>query len=214
MPDPSLHTTQLRTWLDRMRDGDPAAREELLRATCVRLERLARKMLDRFPNVRRWADTGDVLNPSLMRLLRALQELRPAATRDFFNLAAVQMRRELLDLARHFYGPQGQGANHASLPPNPQAGDPCDGVAQDADPGGAADLERWSAFHEAVERLPAEEREVVSLAFYHGWTQAEIGELFGVEERTVRRRWRAACLKLHEALKGGPPELAEKGDAS
>src|SRR5262249_31686133 len=30
-------------------------------------------------------------------------------------------------------------------------------------------LERWAAFHEAVETLPAEQREVVGLTFYHGW---------------------------------------------
>jgi RNA polymerase sigma-70 factor (ECF subfamily) len=209
MPDPSLHTTQLRDFLDRIQAGDASAREELLRRACGRLERLARKMLDRFPHVRRWADTGDVLQNSLMRLLRALQEIRPAATRDFFNLAAVQMRRELLDLARHFHGPQGPGANHASLPPTPQAGDPCDAFAQATDTVGTVDLERWSAFHEAVERLPAEEREVVSLAFYHGRTQAEIGELFEIDERTVRRRWRSACLKLHEAMKGDLPELSD-----
>ena len=27
------------------------------------------------------------------------------------------------------------------------------------------------------------------LTFYHGWTQAEIAELFQVDERTIRRRW-------------------------
>jgi RNA polymerase sigma factor (sigma-70 family) len=48
-----------------------------------------------------------------------------------------------------------------------------------------------SAFHAAVEQLPDAEREVVELTFYHGLTQPEIAELLGVDERTVRRRWRA-----------------------
>ena len=209
MPDPSLQTTQLRACLDRIQAGDTTAREELLRAACGRLERLARKMLGRFPNVRRWADTGDVLQNSVIRLLRALQEMHPDSTHDFFNLAAVQMRRELLDLARHFHGPEGVGANHASLPPAPQAGDAYEAAAEDTDTAGLANLERWSAFHEAVEKLPAEEREVVGLTFYHGWTQPEIGALFGIDERTVRRRWRSACLKLHEALHAELPEFVE-----
>jgi DNA-directed RNA polymerase specialized sigma24 family protein len=57
-------------------------------------------------------------------------------------------------------------------------------------------LERWCAFHEQVEALPAAEREVVSLLFYHGWTKAEIARLF--EERydgwtcTSRLRWHNA----------------------
>ncbi len=63
-----------------------------------------------------------------------------------------------------------------------------------------ADLERWSAFHEEVARLPVEEREVVSLVFYHGWTQGEVAELVGTTERTVRRHWKAAMLKLNHIL--------------
>jgi DNA-directed RNA polymerase specialized sigma24 family protein len=71
--------------------------------------------------------------------------------------------------------------------------------------GRASDLDLWSAFHEQVEWLPAEEREVVGLTFYHGWTQAQIAELFGVDERTVRRRWRRACRQLTQALGGHLP---------
>jgi RNA polymerase sigma-70 factor (ECF subfamily) len=70
-------------------------------------------------------------------------------------------------------------------------------------------LERWTAFHEAVERLPAEEREVVGLVFYHGWAKVQIAELFGVDERTVRRWWRSACVRLNEALGGELPEVAD-----
>src|SRR4051794_9362283 len=107
MPDEAGKTIRIFQWGDRMRGGDPAARDELLRATCGRLERLARKMLRRFPGVHRWAETGDVLQSALLRLLRALEQVRPASTRDFFGLAAEQMRRELLDLSRRFHGPRG-----------------------------------------------------------------------------------------------------------
>src|SRR5258707_13793281 len=95
MPDPSAHTTQLHGWLERMRAGDLTAREELLHSLCGRLERLARKMLRRFPKVHRWAETGDVLQNSLLRLLRALEQVQPASMRDFFGLAAEQMGPEL-----------------------------------------------------------------------------------------------------------------------
>jgi RNA polymerase sigma factor (sigma-70 family) len=57
-----------------------------------------------------------------------------------------------------------------------------------------------------MEQLPAEEREVVGLTFYHGWTQAQIAELFGVDERTIRRRWRAACLRLQDLVGADLPE--------
>jgi RNA polymerase sigma-70 factor (ECF subfamily) len=198
MTDRPVDTLNLRRWLDRIEAGDLAARDELLRATCGRLERLARKMLRRFPRVRRWAQTDDVLQSALLRLLRALREVRPANTREFFALAATQISRELLDLARHFYGPQGEGANHASLPArNGQPGPECEPADEGDDP---EDLERWCTFHREVERLPKEEREVVGLIYYHGWTQTQVAELLRIGERTVRRRWEAALVKLHQAL--------------
>jgi RNA polymerase sigma-70 factor (ECF subfamily) len=128
-------------------------------------------MLGRFPSVQRWAQTDDVFQNALLRLLRALEQVRPAWVRDFFGLAAEQMRRELLDLARHFHGPHGQAAHHDS-----------------------------AAFHEGVAALPAEERAVVGLVYYHGPTQAAVAELLGAHVRTVQRRWESALLKLRAAM--------------
>jgi RNA polymerase sigma-70 factor (ECF subfamily) len=195
-PHSSFDTVHLHAYLERHRAGDRAATDALLRRVGDRLERLARTMLRGFPTVRRWADTNDVLQGALLRLLQALQATQPESTRHFANLAALHIRRELLDLARHFRHrldpPCGAGEATADVP------DP-DGAA-------AGELELWRAFHEQVEKLPAEEREVVGLTFYHGWTQAEIAELFGVDERTVRRRWRSASLKLNDALGGRLPQ--------
>jgi RNA polymerase sigma factor (sigma-70 family) len=200
---PTFTTTHLRDWLTRARAGDATARDELLRACWGRLERLAHAMLGRFPNVKRWTDTGDVLHGALLRLLQALERLDVRSTRDFFGLAAEHMRRQLLDLARHYYGPHGDGARYAGrVGPADSAGP----GFEPADPAESADeLDRWSAFHEAVGRLPAAEREVAGLIFYHGWGHDEIAELFGVDARTVRRRWLAARLQLHAALGGHLP---------
>ena len=202
MDTSAFSTTFLQDQLARARSGDAAARDDLLRACWGRLERLARAMLGRFPSVKRWADTDDVLQNALLRLLRALEKLDVGSTRDFFGLAAEQMRRELIDLARHYYGPHGLGAHHAGSVGCTDSGP----GFEPADPAGPADdLERWQAFHEAVGRLPAEEREVVGLAFYHGWRKPDIAEMFGVNVRTVRRRWQAACLRLSAALGGDLP---------
>src|SRR5919201_1947156 len=114
-------TTVVQAWIDRLRAA--AAREELLAATCERLRRLTRKMLRDYPGVRRWEETGDVLQNALLRLCRALRDVTPPTARDYFRLAALQIRRELLDLARHYYGPQGQGAHHASHAPEVGSGD-------------------------------------------------------------------------------------------
>jgi RNA polymerase sigma factor (sigma-70 family) len=205
MDPASLHTTQLHGWLDRLKAGDLAARDELLKSVGSRLERLARKMLGRFPGVRQWADTCDVQQNAVLRLLRALESVRPPSVRDFFGLAAEQMRRELLDMAR-----QASRARRAGMQPLAATDDTevlaaLDGPAPTED---LDDLELWQRFHEMVHDLPAEEREVVSLVYYHGWSQPQVAELFGVNERTVRRRWRAACVRLQERLQGRFPGLA------
>lgn len=197
MNDASVRTVQLRNWLERIRRGDLKARDELLRGFATRLEALARKMLRRFPNVQRWAQTDDVLQNAVMRLLRSLEKVEPGSVREFLGLAAMETRRELLDLARHFNGPLGLGANqNTQAASSTGAGPEAVAIPEDRD-----DLERWQAFHQEVERLPVEEREVVSLVFYHGWTQLEVAELLQTGERTVRRRWQSALVRLNERLR-------------
>src|SRR5262245_47319171 len=148
-----LSSTNLAALLERMRAGDESARDELLRATCGQLERLARNMLHQYPRVRRWEETGDVLQNALLRLFRALKTVRPDSSRAFFGLAPEQIRRELLDLARHYYGPQGLGSHHDSVvplgPSVPATPPQLEPPVHDEDP---AELERWCRFHEEVEK--------------------------------------------------------------
>ncbi|MHC5537442.1 RNA polymerase sigma factor [Singulisphaera rosea] len=198
MVDPVAQTTQLIRWVARIQAGDPSARNELIRGFQDRLERLVRKMVGRDRRVGRWVEAEDVLQNALMRLMRSLETVQPDSTRAFFGLAAEQMRRELLDLARHFYGPLGEGANHESV--HPRSEDGRRGVDPPAPDAESEDLKRWGRFHEEVERLPVREREVVGLVFYHGWTQAQVAELFQVDVRTVRRWWETALVQLHASM--------------
>jgi RNA polymerase sigma-70 factor (ECF subfamily) len=142
----------------------------------------------------RWEATDDVLNGAMLRLLRALEEITPDTPRQFFGLAATVIRRELLDLARHYYGPRGPGANHVSRGSGFEAPAPSD----------SAELDRWREFHERVAQLPDEEREIVDLLYYQELPQADAAALLGVDLRTVQRRWQNARLRLH-ALVNGPP---------
>jgi RNA polymerase sigma-70 factor (ECF subfamily) len=205
--DAHFETQHLHAVLDRWRAGDRDAANDLCLGVGRRLELLGRKMLGGFPNVRSLADTDDVVQNSLVRLLTTLKGLRPGSTRDFFNLAAVHLRRELLDLSRRVAA-RPDFRRPVASPGGTQA-DPLAGVAEDDVHTRDDDLDLWCRFHEAVDHLPATEREVVGLSFYHGWTQAQIAELFQVDERTVRRWWRSACARLSEALRGQLPRLTE-----
>jgi RNA polymerase sigma-70 factor (ECF subfamily) len=201
--DSQMDTLRMHHCVERWRSGDRAGADELLRALGTRLEGLARKMLRSFPNVRSWAETADVLQRSVLSLLNTLQKQCPDTTRHFFNMAAVHVRRELLDLARRFAGKDWTPLSDVAE----IAEDQRSGRFPTAERAGSAeDLELWCHFHQAVEDLPVEEREVVSLAFYHGWKHGQIAELFRVDERTVRRRWRSACMRLNRTLGGRMPK--------
>jgi RNA polymerase sigma-70 factor (ECF subfamily) len=199
-------TTVIQGWIDRLRAGDDSARAALLECAGDRLTRLARKMLKGYPGVGRWEQTDDVLQNALVRLDRALKAVAPPTARDFFRLAAAQVRRELIDLARRYSGPEGLGAHHST-----RAGmggvDHSEAVPSEPsdtsqDPGRLAS---WTEFHRRIEALPEEDREVFDLLWYQGLTQGEAAAVLGVSERTVNRRWIAARLRLNEALAGQLP---------
>lgn len=202
MGEQQLSTEQLEHWLLRHRQGDSAAREALINYSCERLRRLTRKLLCGYPTVQRWEETDDVLQRALLRLHRSLQQVQPDNLRAYLGLAATQIRRELTDLARHYGGPLGLGANHDTGRASCSAEDGRARIVADPadDTAGPATLQLWSEFHQHVASLPDEQREVFDLLFYQGMQQSEAARLLGVSERTVKRRWRAARLALHEVL--------------
>jgi RNA polymerase sigma-70 factor (ECF subfamily) len=116
------------------------------------------------------------------------------------------MRRELIDLARSYYGPEGLGAHHSTGLPNHDPSDPSTGPGEPAettfDP---SRLAAWTEFHRRIEELPEDDRMVFDLLWYQGLSQPEAAQVLGVAERTVNRRWLAARLKLGEALGGQLP---------
>lgn len=188
--------TQLQGLIDLAAAGDPRAKTLLLDHACERLLKLTRKMFRGYPGLRRWEATDDVFQNSLLRLHRALADVQVESVRHFFNLAAVQIRRELLDLKKHHFGPEGVATNHhTDHQPSDDRGGSLSHTADEPD-----DLSQWSEFHDRVGRLPEEHREVVNLLFYEGLTQDEAAEILGISNRTLKRRWQEAKLQLHEEL--------------
>ncbi len=195
-------TTVIQGWLDRLQAGDDSARDALLATASDRLARLARKMLKGFPGVGRWEQSADVLQNALIRLDRALRSVVPPTAQDFFRLAAAQIRRELIDLTRHYQGPAGLGANHDTRGESHRTDEPGQPADSTYEPG---QLAAWTEFHARIESLPDADRELFDLLWYQGLTQAEAALVLGVSERTVNKRWIAARLSLRDALGGRLP---------
>ena len=127
-----------------------------------------------------------------LRLYRALKEVHPTSVRGFFGLAVTQIRRTLLDLARHYYSAAGMGTAYESHFEQNSKRYEANHLANDS----AESLELWARFHSAVEALPEAEKEAFSLIWYGGLGQQRVAELTGVSDRTVKRRYYRARILL------------------
>jgi RNA polymerase sigma-70 factor (ECF subfamily) len=57
---------------------------------------------------------------------------------------------------------------------------------------------RWRSLYFAVQSLPAEQRQVIDLAYYKGMSQSEIAEVLGWPLGTVKTRLRTAVHALRQ----------------
>lgn len=161
------------------------------------LRQVSHNMLAGFPDVQRWDQTDDIFQQAALRLHRALQETTPESRRHLENLAAVQVRRTLIDLGRKYASSVTMSAQRWT-PLNPAAQSGSDHVfdsAANSESDPAAFIE-WVELHEEIERLSDDVREVFQLIWYRGLHKEEVASLLGIDLRTVQRRWRTAREEL------------------
>jgi RNA polymerase sigma factor (sigma-70 family) len=206
MSDQDMHDPGVSELLQRMQSGNQAAREQLVAHFCNQLQRHAHNMLQGFPGLKRWVQTEDVFQSAMIRLLKALEEVQPESPRHFLSLATMQIRRELIDLARHYFGPEGEARHRASnivqSPSESRAVPAYEEGTMTTEP---SELAAWAEFHEHIQELPDEERQVFDLLWYQEMTQPEAAAVLGMSERTLKRRWQSARLHLDEKLQGRVP---------
>ena len=140
----------------------------------------------------------------MLRLYRSLADVKPELVPQFFSLAATQIRRSLIDLARHHFGPEGEAAHHETDHAEAEGkGIVAQAVDATMEP---RTLDQWTSFHEQVDRLPEKDREVFNLLWYGGLSQEEAALVLDVDVRTVKRRWQSARMTMYDALDGRCPE--------
>lgn len=194
------HVFLIEDSLAQLATGNDSARQAVLELASERLYRLSRVMFHRFPALRNWEETPDIHQRAMLRLFQALGDVRPETARQLFNLAALQVKRILIDLSRH-YSSTHDGILRHPVPVSfqPQALEHLDQQYQDSSlqPGS---LENWTIFHKMIGTLPSAEREVVMLLFYDGLSQENVANLMEISVRTVKRLWQSAKLTLRESM--------------
>ena len=188
-------TVHIQAALDQFLAGDPAAKADLVNRSERRLLVLARKLLRGFgpgPD-----ETAAIVSEAYLKLHAALDAVRPTTVRQFFGLAALQMRRVLLDLVRAAR----RGGRRVATDDSGQPFDP-----PGSTDGGATHSDLVTDLYAAIDTLDDDLKEVVTLLYFQGLTQAEAGELLGVHEDTVRKRWAKARVLLAGRLAAFDPE--------
>jgi RNA polymerase sigma factor (sigma-70 family) len=197
------HTTAaVQRYLDDLagiEGASPAAPiiRELLAHAVRRLQILCASLLHRsYPRLARPPlnlQTDEVLSAVVERLLRALNEARPATVLQFFALASQHIRWELNDLARRL---------DKKIPVTS-----LDEKGLSAPESSASGLSPIAVrMLDAIEDLPDDEREVFSLVRIQGMNQTEAAELLRVSVKTVQRRLHRSLMILSQKLAdlGGP----------
>lgn len=180
-------------------DGNRDALDHVFATLYPDLKRVARAALQRQGRADS-LQTTVLVHESFLRLLNN-QGLRLQDRRHFFAYAAKTMRNLIIDSAREqLTESRGAGAVHVTLEG--------DEALQVADVASSDELIRVDEVLRELERLDRDLSELVEMRYFGGYTESEVAELLGVNERTVRRRWDKARAWLYIALGDGSPRGA------
>jgi RNA polymerase sigma factor (TIGR02999 family) len=185
---PRTITNLLLAW----QKGDATALDRLTRIVYNELLKLARRHLRKEHSAT--LQTNELINEAYLRLLNYCGDVRWQDRAHFFAMAAIQMRRVLVDEARkrHVLKRGGQ-FTQVSL----------------AEAMSVSDLSNWEliiAVHEVLERLAffsTLKAHIVELRFFGGLTIEETAAALGISIDKVKREWRTAILWLTQELNGG-----------
>jgi len=181
--------TELTTLLAAARNGDAQAAGSAFSLLYDDLRRLARSRLRQHRTLT-LLDTTSLVHESYLKLIGA-HSLAVEDRRHFFAYASRVMRSVIIDFARARQAERrGGDAEHLVLDTalGERIGAPENDVLR---------------VHEALEVLAqVDERlaQIVEMRYFGGLTEAEIAEILGLSDRTVRRDWDKARLLLTAEL--------------
>jgi RNA polymerase sigma-70 factor (ECF subfamily) len=178
------------------RNGDERAINQLIPIVYEELRRVAHRHM-RGERDGHTLQTTALVNEAYLRLVKSCREVEWQNRAQFFAIAAGQMRRVLMDIARaHHRQRRGGGAQRAELDETCIAG-----------PDSSLSLEELLALDEALARLGRiypRKAQVVELKFFGGLSDAEAAAALKINPESVKKDWQKAKLFLRR-------ELGEKG---
>lgn len=159
---------------------------------------MAHRMLGSYDRNKLDEETNGLVAEAYLRLNRSLTDLQPETVRQFFGLAALQMRRHLLDILRAIHG-RGEGKRPKITSINP--GGSQDSALPIAFPD-ARNVPVWTSIDvlESLDKLDDRQRERLVMQHWYGFTHQEIASLMGVSTKTIQRFSNLAFIQLNSIL--------------
>jgi RNA polymerase sigma-70 factor (ECF subfamily) len=164
---------------------------------------MARKMLHgtNFVVVRRWEQTDDVLQGTLIRLSRTIDQVPINSPKDFFKLAATNIRWELQTLRDKLNAKKADARWYQSdVHPDHKGGPPAHGNIADRAETRNDGFMQVSRLLDEIETISEDDREMIDLVIIDGLTRQEAADTMGLALATFNRRYRDACTRLGEKL--------------
>ena len=175
--------------LQSIDQGDPRAAEQLLPLVYDELRRLAAHKMSLQPAGQTLQATA-LVHEAYLRLVGD-EEKRWESRKHFFSAAAEAMRHILIDRARRRLRVRhGEKAERV----------PLDEV-EIAAPAKEEIILQLNDALEELQRVSAEQAEIVKLRFFAGFSEPEIAQILDLSERSVQRQWSYAKAWLFERIR-------------
>ena len=158
----------------RARGGDRTAVEALLERCLPSLKRWAHGRLP--PSVRGNVDTGDLVQETVLHVLRRLDQFQPrhvGAMQAYLRMSVInRIRDEVRRISRH------PAPVELAIEPASDSSSPLEDAIQ---------IEAYERYRDALSTLSARDREVIVARVEAQWTVQEIAERFGMRSVDAAR---------------------------
>jgi RNA polymerase sigma factor (sigma-70 family) len=193
-------TEQVCNWIDQFVAGDKQCFRELITHLENRLRISAHHVLKHVSGGGQGiCETDDLLQDLVVRLLTRCESIAASLktvpseqrVRYFFgctaklirNLISEETRRPLVRRSKSLKPDAIRGDNNES-----ELGDYFASISI-GDSSSPERIAMWADFHEFLDGLPEDLREVADLFWYHGLTHSDVGATLGIAAVTSRQRW-------------------------
>jgi RNA polymerase sigma-70 factor (ECF subfamily) len=186
--------------------GNPAAREELFDRHRGRLRKMVELRLDRRLQSR--LDPSDLIQDVYKKMARSIAHYREQSEVPFyFWLRALACEKLLSVHRRHLRTrsrtPAAEVSLHREALPQVSSATLAQqllGAASSNRPAQLAEIQ--AKLQDALNKLDPIDREIIVLRYFEEMTEAEVGQLLGIQKAAATRRYVRAVRRLRDALAG------------